>query len=415
MGVFWNVAVFKKQHNVDVWEIVKEFAAGENVFFILLEECELCDCEGGSILSFNEYCYADDKFAKVLSQKLEGPVMVCSIYDDSFWDYYLYKNGMELDKFSTVPDCFEPIAKEEWDQWRGNAALLAKEFGCSAESLSKHLYFWKDEMGDAWEVVDFLEALGFKFPDFDDTTWEDSDDELESLNDSSRTVQEVYPSNQVCLYNDYFHDDYENFQKYLENKSKAKNPIDLVADVKVDMEFVVWVRVCEDGIMQQFSRNELTSEQIVQMMNETLNGRYTYFAADFLFQGKGIYVKRLKKKVYSPYHSTLVLHQGLGNFACLFFAGDSLCCYELIGNFYTYYYVDIKELQMLSVGNVMLPETIVFQERTGIDRALHMLFSHLKYADKHLKKSSLWSAQNVFPGGRNNYNRWRRELGLLED
>lgn len=70
---------------------------------------------------------------------------------------------------------------------------------------------------------------------------------------------------------------------------------------------------------------------------------------------------------------------------------------------------------MLSVGNVMLPETIVFQERTGIDRALHMLFSHLKYADKHLKKSSLWSAQNVFPGGRNNYNRWRRELGLLED
>ena len=47
MGVFWNVAVFKKQHNVDVWEIVKELAAGENVFFILLEECELCDCEGG--------------------------------------------------------------------------------------------------------------------------------------------------------------------------------------------------------------------------------------------------------------------------------------------------------------------------------------------------------------------------------
>lgn len=49
------------------------------------------------------------------------------------------------------------------------------------------------------------------------------------------------------------------------------------------------------------------------------------------------------------------------------------------------------------------------------DRALHMLFPDVEYADKHLKNSLLWSAQNVFPGGRNNYNKWRRELGLLED
>lgn len=49
------------------------------------------------------------------------------------------------------------------------------------------------------------------------------------------------------------------------------------------------------------------------------------------------------------------------------------------------------------------------------DRSLHMLFFDVEYADKHLKNSLLWSAQNVFPGGRNNYNKWRRELGLLED
>lgn len=407
MGVFWNTAVFKKQNYVDAWEIVKQLASGENEFHILLEKCTLCDCESGTIIGFNEYCHVDGKFAKALSQKLEGPVLVCSIYDDSFWDYYLYKDGQELDKFMTVPDCFEPIAEEEWDQWRGNAAILAKEFDCLEEPLSEHLYFWKDKMGDAWEVVDFLEALGFKIPAFDDTIEEE---EPENFNDFNRIVQ-----NEDITDWEYSYNERKKIQKYFENMSKAKNPIDLMADVKIDMEFVVWVRVCKDEIMQQFAAKELTSEQIVQMMDETLNGRYTYFAIDFLFQGKGIYVKRLKKKVYSPYHSTLVLHQGAGNFACLFFAGDSLCYYELIGNFFAYYYVDVKKFRMISVGHVMLPEDIVFQERTGIDRALHMLFSDLEHADKYLKNSSLWSARNVFPGGKNNYNRRRRELGLLED
>ena len=103
-------------------------------------------------------------------------------------------------------------------------------------------------------------------------------------------------------------------------------------------------------------------------MDETLNGRYSYFAADFIFQGEGIYVKRVKKKVYRPYHSTLVLHQDFGNMACFFFAGDSQRCYELIGDFDAYY----GECRFLPVGKLVLERTFVFHERSGIDRALKM-------------------------------------------
>ena len=413
MGVFWHVAVLKKQNQVDVQEVLNELAAGENEFELELDDNAVCECDAGIIIGLNDFCLAFDGLAKALSEKLEGPVLVCDIYDDDYWDYFLYKEGRELDKFMTVPDCFEELSEEEWERWRGNAALLAQEFGCSEEAVSKYLRFWNDdEEGgwDAWEVVDFLEAVGFKLPEADQDDASDSEiqNDLEDLNQAVQAQWEA-PCEQKPK---------EGARDFLKKTSHAKIPVILKEDVKVDPEVTVWVRVCEAGTMRQFAGSTLTSEQIVQLMDETLNGRYTYFAADFLLQGEGIYVKRLKKKVYRPYHSTLVIHQGAGNMACFFFAGDSLCCYELIGDFDAYYEVYLREkeaYQILPVGKVELSQNLVFHERSGIDRALKMLFSDLENADKWLSKSSLWSRQNAFPGGVNNYNRWRRRRGLLED
>lgn len=426
MGVFWHVAVLKKQSRVDVQEVLKELAAGENEFELELSACSAVECDAGVIIWFNDFCLAFDRLAKALSEKFEGPVLVCDIYDDDYWDYFLYKDGRELDKFMTVPDCFEELPEEEWAQWRGNAALLAQEFGCSKEAVSEYLRFWRDdEEGgwDAWEAVDFLEAVGFKLPeaDMDEDDLEaagfklleaDLDEELDlnqAVQDQWEAPREQETQEQAPK---------EGTREFLRKASHAKIPVILKEDVKVDPERTVWVRVCEAGAMRQYEGSTLTSEQIVQLMDETLNGRYTYFAADFLLQGEGIYVKRLKKKVYRPYHSTLVLHQGAGNMACFFFAGDSLCCYELIGDFDAYFEVYLREketYQILPVGKVELTRNLVFRERSGIDRALKMLFSDLEHADKWLSKSSLWSRQNAFPGGVNNYNKWRQRRGLLDE
>ncbi|MDE6363579.1 MAG: hypothetical protein K2L86_04830 [Lachnospiraceae bacterium] len=407
MGVFWHAAVLKKQNRVDVQEVLGQLAVGENEFGLELDECIVHECEAGILIGVNDFCLAFEGLAKALSEKLDGPVLVCDIYDDDFWDYFLYKEGRELDKFMTVPDCLEEIAEEEWDHWRGNAALLSQEFGCSEEAVSEYLRFWGEEDGwDAWEVVDFLAALGFELPEAD----AEDDVDLECQSDLNEEVEQWEAP---CA-----EEPNKDARSFLRKTSHAKIPVNLMADVKVDPKLTMWVRVCEEGVMKQFLGSTLTSEQIVQYMDETLNGRYTYFAADFLLQGEGIYVKRLKKKVYRPYHSTLVLHQGSGNMACFFFAGDSLCCYELLGNFDAYYEVYLGEkeaYQTLPVGNVELTQSLVFHERSGIDRALKMLFSDLENADKWLSKSSFWSRQNVFPGGVNNYNRWRQKMGLLEE
>ncbi len=192
----------------------------------------------------------------------------------------------------------------------------------------------------------------------------------------------------------------------------------LAGKLEVDLQWTQWVRVRrENGEGKFFSREELTPGQVVQLMDQTLDGQYVYFAMDFQFQGEGEYVKRLKKTVYRPFHSTLVLHQGSGNLACLFFAGDSMCCYMLIGNYKAYFETDISELCQLPVGDAKLSEDMVFRNgnREEIDKALCALFSDLEHADSRLAQSKQWGAQIAWPGGANNYNRRRRELGLLTE
>lgn len=181
-------------------------------------------------------------------------------------------------------------------------------------------------------------------------------------------------------------------------------------------ELIQWARVRnEKGEEQTVSEDALTVKQIVQWIDETLDGQYVYFALDFMLQGEGIYVKRLNKTVFRPFHSTLVLHQSAGNMACLFFAGDSMCCYRLIHDFYAYCEIDSSELRMLPVGETKLTEYIVFQERSKIDEALRILFLDLEYAAERMKGSKRWSILNMFPGVVNNYNKLRREQGLLEE
>ncbi|MDE7478127.1 MAG: hypothetical protein K2M91_09290, partial [Lachnospiraceae bacterium] len=181
MGVFLNAIVCRKQDTVDVQALVSQLAAKEQdkEFKNFPEECAVTECQGGISIQLNDYCLEPDGVAKTLSQKLEGPVLAFGIYDDECWYYWLYREGRELDKFSTVPDCMvETDDIEEREQWRGNAALLAEEFGCLEEPLYEYLQFWGDgDWKDPWEVMDFLEALGFGFEEEDEDFLEEPDEE----------------------------------------------------------------------------------------------------------------------------------------------------------------------------------------------------------------------------------------------
>lgn len=421
MGVFWNGAVLKKQDMVDIQEVIKELAEGDNPFRILSEECFFYDCEGGTAVVFNDGSIGFEALAEALSLRIEGPVLVCSIYDGDYWDYYLYKAGKELNRFMTLPDYFEEVDDKEKERWRGNAELLSEEFGCPAAPLAPYLHFW-EESGeeDPWEVLDFLSALGFAIEEDDVPDTGISNDLQEKSDLSKREESDTTCEKNVCsgaipkAEESWILPSLEPAEEW--NWTGGGNKINLPEALEVDPKLIEWVRIRGEGHEEEIiSGSMLTSKQIVHWIDETLNGRYVYLAIDFLFQGEGIYVKRLKKKVYRPFHSTLVIHQSAGKMACLFFAGDSMYCYKLIGDYHAYCEVDSKELLWIPVGDVVLSEYVVFRERSGIDRALYWLFSDLEHADRRLKASGFWSATNVFPGGANNYKRMRRELGLLED
>lgn len=206
-------------------------------------------------------------------------------------------------------------------------------------------------------------------------------------------------------------------EAFRQQVSNDKNRIDLCRQLQLDAERVNWVHTRKEGEEEVCLDDKPTSEQIVGLIDQILNGQYAYLAVDFQFQGEGTYVKRLDKMVYRPYHSTLVIHQGDGKLACLFFSGSSMCAYELIADFYAYREVDSKDLRQIPVGYAALVEYVIHDNRDKIDEALCQMFSCFDDVDGWLGKlgSGLWSAQNVFPGGKNNYQKLRRELGLLGD
>ena len=113
MGVFWHVAVLKKQSQVDVQEVLKELAAGENEFELELSACSAVECDAGVIIGFNDFCLAFDRLAKALSEKFEGPVLVCDIYD-----VHDYEQEPEIFRAKYAPlaaggEAYDPFPKRQ--------------------------------------------------------------------------------------------------------------------------------------------------------------------------------------------------------------------------------------------------------------------------------------------------------------
>lgn len=117
--------------------------------------------------------------AKAISLERECPVLSAYIYDGDYWGYTLYINGEIRNEFATLPEYFEE-GKGVIRQYTANVLLLSQSFTVAIERIEKYLYHWTDAMinegsmayeddefpyGDAWQLIDFLGALGFTYPE----------------------------------------------------------------------------------------------------------------------------------------------------------------------------------------------------------------------------------------------------------
>ncbi|MDE7298400.1 MAG: hypothetical protein K2N94_06165, partial [Lachnospiraceae bacterium] len=120
-----------------------------------------------------------EKNAKKISLERKCSVLSAYIYDGDYWGYTLYIRGEMRNEFATMPEYFE-TGGELKRRYTANVMLLSESFAVAAEWIERYLCHWTDSMldeadlaydddefpyGDAWQMVDFLRALGFQYPE----------------------------------------------------------------------------------------------------------------------------------------------------------------------------------------------------------------------------------------------------------
>ena len=111
---------------------------------------------------------------------MDCAALLCYIYDDDFWGYFLYQSGQELDVFQAIPDYFEEPSPEKRARLAGNSGVLSQVFAVDASRMEQYLQAWTEDMveseevqlaypedtaciGDCWQMTDFMVALGYPY------------------------------------------------------------------------------------------------------------------------------------------------------------------------------------------------------------------------------------------------------------
>ncbi len=117
--------------------------------------------------------FAAEPVAAELSRLIDGPAIAIFEYDQATWGYTFFERGELTDRFWSFPDVVETPPEE----CAGNAALLARAFGASPESITPYLRHISESdyetkafdddkftLGDHWVRVDFMRRLGISYP-----------------------------------------------------------------------------------------------------------------------------------------------------------------------------------------------------------------------------------------------------------
>lgn len=121
-----------------------------------------------------------DDASRYISTVLSKPVFSFHIHDGDLWMYVLFNCGQEVDHFNPLPKYWqENLPKEETEKWKGNPELVSHLVpSVSKDAISHYLVEWdleqeertkafsEDEyqIWDCWQVCDFMEKLGLKYP-----------------------------------------------------------------------------------------------------------------------------------------------------------------------------------------------------------------------------------------------------------
>jgi hypothetical protein len=188
MGLFLAVSSIVNGRHHEVEDALREFAnqkGGSLIADALTTEDEGCvvigEAEGGTSVLYPWEFFDWDEASQSLSQILQQSVFSFHIHDSDFWMYRFFHCGQELDQFNPIPDYWGELSGQELAEWRGDAVLLAKHVpNLDSARIARYLVPWGDEIllgdertraypsdrycyGDEWQLVDFMQQLGFEY------------------------------------------------------------------------------------------------------------------------------------------------------------------------------------------------------------------------------------------------------------
>lgn len=121
-----------------------------------------------------------DEAAQHLSSRLNKPVFSFHIHDEDLWMFVLFDKGKQVAQFNPLPEYWDDrISAEERRFWSGDADVVASRVpGLSSAAIKpyfKHWDFEEENPGkafpedvfayqDCWQLCDFLDKLGLKYP-----------------------------------------------------------------------------------------------------------------------------------------------------------------------------------------------------------------------------------------------------------
>jgi len=144
----------------------------------------LCESEAGVTVIYPFGFFEWEDASAELSRELKKPVFSLHIHDGDLWMFILYVDGEDVAHFNPMPDYWDDnISQTDRDLWKGDALQVARYVpSVKPESIERYFVPWsfedspespsypddEFEIGDCWQMLDFMKRLGLVFPSEDE-------------------------------------------------------------------------------------------------------------------------------------------------------------------------------------------------------------------------------------------------------
>lgn len=190
MGNMIDIAIVKDGKKSEVQGSLYNWIKGKDSY-IKLNECVFEQQDSAVVILFNhDSCMEGNGFSYSFSGETTGVVLSIYVYDSDYWGYTLYDDGKEVDMFCTRPYwSLSNPSLEELQKYSGNSAVLSKYFNVEEDSIKNYLVSWSEDTDtetkaypddkhsqEDWQILDFMEKLGYHYPEEDEPSLDYLDD-----------------------------------------------------------------------------------------------------------------------------------------------------------------------------------------------------------------------------------------------